>query len=195
MELELQGQKIFFRPENNLRKINIDRIFAKSFLDDLNALDLLFGPDVVVFMSNDDKARVPLGLTAANKQGQILMHMSYKVRLADHDFTIAKGHKLIPSVYAECDLLEDGKISYSGTTHIRIRSGKHDSSTARTHAYDIRELFLSGSIKKKPIVIISTDGGPDESPRYPKTLMAAVSLFKVNYMILESFEIRIKIAI
>ena len=147
----------------------------------MNALDLLFGPDVVVFMSNDDKARVPLGLTAANKQGQILMHMSYKVRLPDHDFTIAKGHKLIPSVYAECDLLEDGKISYSGTTHIRIRSGKHDSSTANTHLYDMKDLFLSGSVKRKPILLLTTDGGPDESPRYPKTLKAAVSLFKVIY--------------
>ena len=194
MKLKLK-LKFIFRAENDNRKENVDRMFAKSGCDDAFALYLLFGPDASVVLSNDDKARIPLGLTAANKQAPILMHMSYKVRLADHDFTIAKGHKLIPSVYAECVVLEDGKVSYSGTTHVRIRSGKHDSSTARTHAYDIRELFLSGSIKKKPIVIISTDGGPDESPRYPKTLMAAVSLFKVNYMILESFEIRIKIAI
>ena len=137
-------------------------MFAKSFCDDLQNIDPLFGPDAVVFLSNDDKARVPLGLTAANKHAQILMHLSYKVRLPDHDFTIANKHKLIPSVYAECELLEDGKVSYSGATHIRIRSGKHDHSTAYTHLYDIRDLFLSGSIKRKPILVLNTDGGPDE---------------------------------
>ena len=31
-------------------------------------------------MSNDDKARVPLGLTAANLQASILMHIEYKVK-------------------------------------------------------------------------------------------------------------------
>ena len=194
MKLKLK-LKFIFRAENDNRKENVDRMFAKSGCDDAFALYLLFGPDASVVLSNDDKARIPLGLTAANKQAPILMHMSYKVRLADHDFTIANKHKLIPSVYAECVVLEDGKVSYSGTTHVRIRSGKHDSSTARTHAYDIRELFLSGSIKKKPIVIISTDGGPDESPRYPKTLMAAVSLFKVIYTILISISITVTISI
>ena len=30
----------------------------------------------------------------------------------------------------------------------------------------------------KPVVIISVDGGPDENPRYPKTIQAATILFK-----------------
>ena len=35
----------------------------------------LFGPDAVLFMSNDDKARIPLRLAAANLQAPILMHV------------------------------------------------------------------------------------------------------------------------
>ena len=137
-------------------------MFAKSFCDDMKDLDLLFGRDAMIFLSNDDKARIPLGLTTASKQAHMLMSLRYKVRLPDHDFTIANKHKLIPSVMAECEILDDGKVSYSGNTHIRIRSGKHDKSSAYTHLYDMREMLLSGALKRKPIFVLNTDGGPDE---------------------------------
>ena len=107
------------RPENTLRKKNVDRMFAKSFTDDMKNLDPLFGPDVLLYLSVDDKARVPLGLAAANLQSPLLMHLEYKVRLKDHDFVVGGRHKLIPSVYCECNVLPNGKISYSGNTYIR----------------------------------------------------------------------------
>ena len=138
-------------------------MFAKSFTDDMKDLDLLFGPEAMVYLSNDDKARVPLGLAAANLQAPILMSLSYKVRLPDHDFAVGTRHKLIPSVYAECKVLDTGKVSYSGKTFIQIRSGKHDSSTAYTHAFDVRNLFLNGDLKIKPILVIETDGAQDVS--------------------------------
>lgn len=94
------------RPENSLRKTNVDRMFAKSFVDDIFSVAKLFGPDAVLFLSNDDKARVPLGLAAANLQAPILMHMEYKVRLPDHSFVVVPKHQLIPSVYAVCDITE-----------------------------------------------------------------------------------------
>ena len=52
------------------------------------------------FMSQDDKCRVPIGLTACNKQSPLLMHLDYQVCLQDHDWVVAERHKLIPSVYA-----------------------------------------------------------------------------------------------
>ena len=127
---------------------------AKSFTDDMKKLDLLLGPDVLGYYSIDDKAKVPLALAAAKIQSPILMNMEYKVRVNDHDFVVGGRHKLIPSVIAECKVLPDGKISYSGNTFIRIRSGKHDSSSAFTHAYDLRDLFLSKSVPRKPIIMI-----------------------------------------
>ena len=88
-------------------------------------------------------------------------------------------------MYALCRVQSD-IVSYSGPTLIKIRSGKHDSSTAESHAADLRELFLSKRFSTythttagdvKPIVMWTCDGGPDENPRYPRALAEAVSFF------------------
>jgi len=55
----------------------------------------------VLFISQDDKARFPIGLTAAHKKVTLLMHLEYRLSLPDHDLVVAAGHKLIPSVYAD----------------------------------------------------------------------------------------------
>ncbi|CAF4254059.1 unnamed protein product, partial [Rotaria sordida] len=114
------------------------------------------------------------------------MHLEYKISIPDHDFVVALGHKLIPSVYAACVINEKQEVTYSGPTYISLRSGKHDSSTAETHHYDFSLLFKSQEFEQvmkhngkcKPIVIITVDGGPDENPRYSKTLAGGVQLFK-----------------
>ena len=69
--------------------------------------------------------------------------------------------------------------------HIVIRSGKHDSSTAYTHGRDFDKLLTLAQFdtvtKKDPQVkpiVISFVGGPDENPRFPKTLGFAVDHFK-----------------
>lgn len=103
------------------------------------------GPDLVCYLSPDDKARVPLGIAAATKQKSILMGLEY-TKLPDHDWVVASGHKLIPSVYALCNI-ERGKffdataVKYSGGTKIVIRSGLHDHSTAFTHHSDVVEMI------------------------------------------------------
>ena len=128
----------------------------------------------VFFLSQDDKARIPIGLPAANKQAPFLMMMSRRVRLPDHDFVVATRHKLIPSVYAAAKI-DDNGVTYSGPTYVAIRSGKHDKSDASTHAYDFESLIDLPEFKEvikmpddqvKPVVIISVDGGPDENPRF-----------------------------
>ena len=54
-------------------------MYAKCLIDDLHDIYSLFGPDCVTFLSNDDKARIALGLPAAKVQAPILMRMEYKV--------------------------------------------------------------------------------------------------------------------
>lgn len=93
------------------------------------------GPQCVCFMSQDDKARVPLGIPAVHKQVRMAMHLEYKVSLPDHDWVVADRHKLIPSVYAGC-VVGSKSVTPNGPTYIAVRSGKHDSSTARTHLTD-----------------------------------------------------------
>ena len=140
----------------------------------------LLGSNVVNILSNDDKARVALGLAAASLQAPILMHLDCRVCFPDHDFVIGTKHKLIPSVYGLCDIApKDGLVTHLGDTFIRIRSGKRDTSSAYTHAYDMRELFNSNLIERKPVLVMGTDGAADEAPRFPKVLSTAVDLFKM----------------
>ena len=57
------------------------------------------------------------------------MRLNYRVQLPDHDWVVAGGHKLIPSVYAGI-VIKNGRIgeeinvSYSEPTYLSISSGK-----------------------------------------------------------------------
>lgn len=120
------------------------------------------------------------------------MHVEYKITLPDHDWVKAEKHKLIPSVYAGLVIKENGMgdpncVTYSGPTVIRIRSAKHDGSSAATHANDVDFLLDSENFESlcktsnglvKPIIIVSTDGGPDENPRYETVIKNAIRHFK-----------------
>lgn len=177
------------RPQNTLRKDHPDTHFAAATVKYLKNLATLFGDKTVCVISQDDKARVPLGIVAATKQSAILMKMDYRVQLPDHDFAVASKHKLIPSVYAALKI-ENDAVSYSGPTYIAIRSGKHDKSTSMGHADDLYRLLQLDEMKPftqvenetapvyKPIMILLVDGGPDEGPRFPKTLTSAAINFK-----------------
>ena len=87
-----------------------------------------FGWDNVFTLSVDDKAKVPVGITAVTKQAPLIMHVSYEIWLSDHDFVKATKHKLAPSVYVACEIKSpssraDPEIIYSGPSYIAIRSG------------------------------------------------------------------------
>ena len=130
------------RPEINLRKKNKDRMFAKSFMDDLINVCKFFGPQSVLLLSNDNKAKVPLGLAAASLQAPILMNMEYKVRLPVHNFFVGPRHTLIPSLL------------YSWNIFISICSSKHDSSSTYTHAYYSSEaIYLEDQFWYFPLMV------------------------------------------
>lgn len=76
-------------------------------------------------------------------------------------------------------------VTYSGPTYIAIRSGKHCSSTAYGHASDFQRLVecaefdefcKTNSGESKPIVMIISDGGPDEN-EYRRNAFINFSLF------------------
>ena len=58
-------------------------------------------PDSVFVLSVDDKAKLPIGITAATKQTPLVMHMTYEIRLPAHDFVVATSHKLTPTQWAQ----------------------------------------------------------------------------------------------
>ncbi|XP_049318606.1 uncharacterized protein LOC125780364 isoform X2 [Bactrocera dorsalis] len=180
------------RPQTETHKKHEDGEFCTATIRSLESLASLLGPQQVFVLSQDDKARVPIGLPAVKSQSPLLMHMEYRILLPDHDWVVAERHKLIPSVYAGVNVEPNnfGKeeaVGYSGPTYISIRSGKHASSTANTHAYDFESLLSQPSFKPlmmaesntvKPVIIIFVDGGPDENPRYRKVKNFAIEHFK-----------------
>ncbi|XP_062556883.1 uncharacterized protein LOC134221713 [Armigeres subalbatus] len=102
-----------------------DGFFCTSTIRNVESLASILGPNQVIFLSQDDKAKVPIGLTAANKQAPLMMHLEYRVRLPDHDWVIAPKHKLTPSVYSAMVIKEHGlgapdAITYSGPTYPKV---------------------------------------------------------------------------
>ena len=147
-----------------------------------------------MFHSQDDKAKVLVGLTAANKQTPMLMHMKYQVTLPDHGFVVAPKHKLIPSVIGDMkvvkskDLTNDA-VTYSCATYIGIRSAKHSASSAFAHFQNMVRVcslpefainFQTDRHKEKKVMIVTVDGGPDENLRYEKTINFWIKYFLEN---------------
>ena len=98
-----------------------------SFIQDMwHEVAKLFGPPAVLFISIDEKVKVPLGFAAATLQAPLLIHLEYKVKLPDYSFAVVTHHKLNPSVFGVCGVNLKGEVTYSGDTFIRTRSGKHD---------------------------------------------------------------------
>lgn len=178
-----------FRGSNDKHANHVATKFARSTINSLEEISGILGPTQVTFHSQDDKAKIALGLPAAKKQTPILMHMEYKVRLPDHDFVVARLHKLIPSVIGDMKIkpqtLSSDAVTYSGSTYVAIRSAKHSGSSALHHLQDMKRIrslpefessFTNGD-GIKPVMIVTVDGGPDENPRYKKTLYCAIDYF------------------
>lgn len=55
----------------------------------------------VIFHSQDNKAKVLIGLTAANRRAPLVMHVEYKVKLPNHDFITAMQNKLVPLIIGD----------------------------------------------------------------------------------------------
>lgn len=78
-------------------------------------------------------------------------------------------------------------VTASGPTYVAIRSAKHAKSSAYAHALDLQRLaqlsafdqiLKTSSNQIKPVIITTVDGGPDENPRFSKTIAVAIHHFK-----------------
>ena len=134
------------KPQYDGRKKHVSARFCFSVSLMVRELASWLGPEYCIFLSPDDKANCPMGIPAATKQSQVLMHLEYRVRLPDHQYVIASRHSLKPSVYAFCKIDSTlvgtpDAVRYVGPTAIRVRSCKHDSSTSGTHLVDLKGLL------------------------------------------------------
>lgn len=108
------------RPQSNWRKHHVYAHFAMAVVKNARELAHMFGPENVFYLSQDDKAGVPIELPIAKKQDATLMHLEYKVSLSDRDFPLGESYKLIPSVYASCLQNKENEIGYSGPAFISM---------------------------------------------------------------------------
>ncbi len=69
------------RAQNDEHRQHADTTFTKATYDCLMELASILGSHDVACLSQDDKAKVPLGLPAANNQSTIVMNMEYRVKL------------------------------------------------------------------------------------------------------------------
>ena len=97
----------------------------------------------------------------------------------------------LPQLYAGIEIEPNAvgmrqAVSYSGPTYIAIRSAKHSSTTASSHAKGLDKLLSLDDFKPlaygldgkvKPILVLSVDGRPDENPRYREVIAHSVSHF------------------
>lgn len=167
------------RPQTDHHKSHMDSNFAETLIHYSEDIACILRPGQVFFISQDNKTRDPIGVTAANKQAALLMKMENKIKLPDHDWLIAERHKLLPSIYAGIKITssmlgQPEAVGYSGPTYIAIRSG--DSAfTANTHTQYFQTLLELEKFQPlaktdhrmvKPVLIIMVDGRLDENLRY-----------------------------
>jgi hypothetical protein len=69
------------RPQNDLRKKHPDRMFAAETSKAVDSIAKFFGPRACLYISQDDKAAVPIGRTAAKVQSPMLMSMQARVTI------------------------------------------------------------------------------------------------------------------
>ena len=69
------------RASNNLHKKHVDANFTFATKEYLKGIVNIFGSESVFALSVEDKAKVPVGSTAASKQAPLLMCMEYEERL------------------------------------------------------------------------------------------------------------------
>ena len=74
------------RAKNNIRSNHQDADFTFATKGSFKKITSFFGSDNVLVLSVNDKDKVPIGVTAVKYQTPLLIHMTYEVRMPDHDF-------------------------------------------------------------------------------------------------------------
>ncbi|CAF4200463.1 unnamed protein product, partial [Adineta steineri] len=129
--------------------------FAAATIQYLEDLAMLFGTKSVFVISQDDKARVPLGLPAAKKPSTII-----------NAFRVSNGSTYIA--------VRSGKHDDSTVFTYLTNLFKYLSINK------LKEYSHTDNSEIKPIFIVFTDGGPDQKPRFPKIRQYYSDLFIRN---------------
>ncbi|CAG8715305.1 23345_t:CDS:2 [Cetraspora pellucida] len=142
--------------------------------------------NVSVIISQDDKAKIGLGIPAVGRTFRTLQSVSEPVQLPDHDFTCGSNQKLIPSVYLIIKPNEESNDLRTGQVVIFVRPQWSIGTSSVIHMKDLISLAsnnqYSDALKTnneiKLIWFLLVDGGSDENPRHFKNIESYCKLFK-----------------
>jgi len=142
--------------------------------------------DKSVIISQDDKAKIGLGIPAVGQTFHTLQSVHKPIRVADHDFPAGSGQKLVPSVYLMIKPNELNDELRTGQLAIFVRRQWSLGTSSITHMQDLERLTLDpqyNDILKtdgeiRPIWVLLVDGGPDENPRHLKNIKMYCQLFR-----------------
>jgi hypothetical protein len=122
--------------------------------------------DQAVILSQDDKAKVSVGIPAVGRHFETMQTVPEPVSVPDHDFPIGTSQKLIPSVYLMINPKETDESLRTGQIAIFIRAQWHLGSSSITHMTDISSLVANEKFagvfeyegEFKPLWILIVDG-------------------------------------
>ncbi|CAB4441827.1 unnamed protein product [Rhizophagus irregularis] len=143
--------------------------------------------DMSTIISQDDKAKIGLGVPAVGRTFRTLQSINEPVSVADHDFPTESGQKLISSVYLIMKPEESKDELRTGQLAIFVRPQWYVGTSSLTHMQDLESLTLDSKYDDmlktsngqiRPIWMLLVDGGPDENPRHLKNIKVYCQLFK-----------------
>ena len=73
---------MLYKAQNSKHVAHPSTKFVRASIKSLEEVAAILGPAEVTFHSQDDKAKVPIGITAANKQAPMIMHMNPTINAA-----------------------------------------------------------------------------------------------------------------
>lgn len=154
--------------------------------------------DRCTMISQDDKAKVPVGILAVSRTFAMVQSSSTTISVPNHDFPVGPNHKLIPSFYLfmkRKDEADEGGMK-QGQLACFVRPQLFSGSSSRSHMADIMTMTQEPSTRPlmmkagdvRPVMFIITDGGPDENPRHFKNITEFGHLFRM--LVLDYLSVR-----
>jgi hypothetical protein len=170
----------------NEKKEHLDEHYCLASVKGAKQFAALF-PTQSVIISQDDKAKIPLGIPAVGRTFQTIQSFQEPVTLPDHDFPIGMQQKLIPSVYLLINPSDTNDTFRNGQLSIFIRPQYQIGTSSTSHMSDLNSLTQDNQFDEilkingriKPIWILLVDGGPDENPRHMKNILQYCRMFRV----------------
>ena len=170
-----------------LEKPNSDSYYNMSQYKSLKSFAVALGNDIVTMVATDDKAGIDVGepglpIVACQHPGKSWIPSQLRLGEGQHSF-----HKfnLTPSVRLvhELPLQVEGSF-YRGKPQLTLKDAVFEPSSGARHFTELSKSLDVNTQDKKPVMIITNDGGPDHNIHHERNKAALLAFFLNNNHIL-----------